>query len=85
MGTMGNSEIDGVYPETGITEETRAKMFAFIDDMFTPNHIPKRSKATHIYHLIGELEALRDDLKRMEDPRANFLQLAITELSQLII
>ena len=84
MGTMGNSEIDGVYPESGITESTR-KMFEFIDDMFTPNHIPKRSKATHIYHLIGELEALRDDLRRMEDPRANFLQLAITELSQLII
>jgi hypothetical protein len=35
---MGNSEIDGVYPETGITESTR-KMFEFIDDMFTPNHL----------------------------------------------
>ena len=84
MGTMGNSEIDGVYPESGITEETRAKMFAFIDDMFTPNYL-KNKRASHLYHLIGELEALRDDLKRMEDPRANFLQLAITELSQLII
>ena len=81
---MGNSEIDGVYPETGITEETRAKMFAFIDDMFTPNHL-KKERASHLYHLVGELEALRDDLRRMEDPRANFLQLAITELSQLII
>jgi hypothetical protein len=84
MVTMGNSEIDGVYPETGITEETRAKMFAFIDDMFTPNYL-KNKRASHLYHLIGELEALRDDLRRMEDPRANFLQLAITELSQLII
>jgi hypothetical protein len=83
MDTMGNSEVDGVYPETGITESTR-KMFAFIDDMFTPNHI-KQSRASHLYHLVGELEALRDDLRRMDDPRANFLQLAITELSQLII
>jgi hypothetical protein len=84
MGTMGNSEVDGVYPESGITEETRAKMFEFIDDMFTPNYL-KNKRASHLYHLIGELEALRDDLRRMEDPRANFLQLAITELSQLII
>ena len=80
---MGNSEIDGVYPETGITESTR-KMFEFIDDMFTPNHM-KQQRASHLYHLVGELEALRDDLRRMDDPRANFLQLAITELSQLII
>ena len=83
MDTMGNSEIDGVYPETGITESTR-KMFEFIDDMFTPNHM-KQQRASHLYHLVGELEALRDDLRRMDDPRANFLQLAITELSQLII
>ena len=82
---MGNSEIDGLYPETGITEATRAKMFAFIDEMFTPNHIPKRSKASHVYHLVGELEALRDDLKRMDDPRATFLDLAITELNSIII
>ena len=80
---MGNSEIDGVYPETGITESTRKK-FEFIDDMFTPNHM-KQQRASHLYHLVGELEALRDDLRRMDDPRANFLQLAITELSQLII
>ena len=80
---MGNSEIDGVYPESGITESTR-KMFEFIDEIFTPNHL-KKERASHLYHLVGELEALRDDLKRMEDPRANFLQLAITELSQLII
>ena len=80
---MGNSEIDGVYPETGITESTR-KMFEFIDDMFTPNHM-KQQRASHLYHLVGELEALRDDLRRMDDPRANFLQSAITELSQLII
>lgn len=85
MDTVGNSEIDGLYPETGITEATRAKMFAFIDEMFTPNHIPKRSKASHIYHLVGELEALRDDLKRMDDPRATFLDLAITELNAIII
>jgi hypothetical protein len=83
MGTMGNSEINWVYPETGITEHTRA-MMGMIDDLFTPNHV-RRSKASHLYHLVGELEALRDDLRRMEDPRANFLQLAITELSQLII
>lgn len=82
---MGNSEINNIYPETGITEATRAKMFAFIDEMFTPNHIPKRSKASHIYHLVGELEALRDDLKRMEDARAAFLDLAITELNAIII
>jgi hypothetical protein len=62
MGTMGNSEIDGVYPESGITEETRAKMFEFIDDMFTPNYL-KNKRASHLYHLIGELEALRDDLR----------------------
>ena len=85
MDTVGNSEINDIYPETGITEATRAKMFAFIDEMFTPNHIPKRSKVGHIYHLIGELEALRDDLKRMEDARATFLDLAITELNAIII
>ena len=81
---MGNSEVNDMYPETGITEHTR-KMFAFIDDIFTPNHIPKRSKASHIYHLVGELEALRDDLKRIDDPRANFVDLAITELNAIII
>ena len=80
---MGDSELNSIYPETGITEHTRA-MKGMIDDLFTPNHV-KRSKATHLYHLVGELEALRDDLRRMDDPRANFLQLAITELSQLII
>ena len=80
---MGNSEVNDMYPESGITESTR-KMFEFIDDMFTPNYL-KNKRASHLYHLVGELEALRDDLKRMEDPRANFLQLAITELSQLII
>jgi hypothetical protein len=83
MVTMGNSEINDMYPETGITESTR-KMFEFIDDMFTPNHL-KQKRASHLYHLVGELEALRDDLRQMDDPRANFLQLAITELSQLII
>ena len=80
---MGNSEVNDMYPETGITESTR-KMFEFIDDMFTPNHL-KQKRASNLYHLVGELEALRDDLRRMDDPRANFLQLAITELSQLII
>ena len=80
---MGNSEVNDMYPETGITESTR-KMFEFIDDMFTPNNL-KQQRASHLYHLVGELEALRDDLRRMDDPRANFLQLAITELSQLII
>jgi hypothetical protein len=83
MGTMGDSELNNIYPETGITEHTR-KMMSMIDDLFTPNHL-KNTRASHLYHLVGELEALRDDLRRMEDPRANFLQLAITELSQLII
>ena len=80
---MGNSELNNIYPETGITEHTRV-MMSMIDDLFTPNHL-KNTRASHLYHLVGELEALRDDLRRMEDPRANFLQLAITELSQLII
>ena len=57
---MGNSEVNDMYPETGITESTR-KMFEFIDDMFTPNQL-KQKRASHLY-----------------------LQLAITELSQLII
>tara|TARA_R110000822_G_scaffold111934_1_gene242787 strand:- start:1640 stop:1882 length:243 start_codon:yes stop_codon:yes gene_type:complete len=80
---MGDSELNNIYPETGISESTRA-MMSMIDDLFTPNHL-KNTRASHLYHLVGELEALRDDLRRMEDPRANFLQLAITELSQLII
>jgi hypothetical protein len=80
---MGDSELNNIYPETGITEHTRV-MMSMIDDLFTPNHL-KNTRASHLYHLVGELEALRDDLRRMDDPRANFLQLAITELSQLII
>ena len=80
---MGDSELNNIFPEIGITEHTRA-MMGMIDDMFTPNHL-KQKRASHLYHLVGELEALRDDLRRMDDPRANFLQLAITELSQLII
>ena len=83
MGTMGDSELNNIYAETGISESTRV-MMNMIDDLFTPNHL-KNTRASHLYHLVGELEALRDDLRRMEDPRANFLQLAITELSQLII
>ena len=58
---MGNSEVNDMYSETGITESTR-KMFEFIDDMFTPNHM-KQKRASHLYHLVGELEALRDDLR----------------------
>jgi hypothetical protein len=46
---MGNSEVNDMYPETGITESTR-KMFEFIDDMFTPNHL-KKERASHLYHL----------------------------------
>lgn len=84
MGTMGNSEIEGIYPVTEAEQRALKRGFAFIDGLFTPNHI-KQKRASHLYHLVGELEALRDDLRRMEDPRANFLQLAITELSQLII
>ena len=80
---MGDSELNNIYPETGISESTRV-MMGMIDDLFTPNHL-KNTRASHLYHLVGELEALRDDLRRMEDPRANFLHLAITELSQLII
>ena len=62
----------------------RAKCLSLLTTCFTPNHL-KQKRASHLYHLVGELEALRDDLRRMDDPRANFLQLAITELSQLII
>jgi hypothetical protein len=40
---MGNSEVNDMYPETGITESTR-KMFEFIDDMFTPNHLKKATQ-----------------------------------------
>jgi hypothetical protein len=71
-----------IEPETGITEATRQKMFAFIDDLVRPNHVPKPVN-THLFHLIGELEALRQDLLRMEDARAKFLELAIIELEQL--
>jgi hypothetical protein len=70
-----------IEPDTGITEHTR-KMFALIDDLVRPNHVPKPIN-THVYHLIGELEALRKDLQRMEDPRAKFLELAIIELEKL--
>jgi hypothetical protein len=71
-----------IEPDTGITEATRQKMFAFIDDLVRPNHVPKPVN-THLFHLIGELEALRQDLLRMEDVRARFLELAIIELEQL--
>jgi hypothetical protein len=70
-----------IEPETGITEHTR-KMFALIDDLVRPNHVAKPVNR-HVYHLIGELEALRQDLIRMEDVRARFLELAITELERL--
>jgi hypothetical protein len=71
-----------IEPDTGITEATRQRMFAFIDDLVRPNHVAKPVN-THLFHLIGELEALRQDLKRMEDPRAKFLELAIIELDAL--
>ena len=71
-----------IEPDTGITEATRQRMFAFIDDLVRPNHVPKPVN-THLFHLIGELEALRQDLLRMEDPRAKFLELAIIELDAL--
>lgn len=70
-----------IEPETGITEHTR-KMFALIDDLVRPNHVAKPVD-THLFHLIGELEALRQDLLRMEDVRARFLELAIIELERL--
>ena len=70
-----------IEPDTGITEHTR-KMFALIDDLVRPNHVAKPVN-THLFHLIGELEALRKDLLRMEDPRAKFLELAIIELDAL--
>lgn len=70
-----------IEPDTGITEHTR-KMFALIDDLVRPNHVAKPVN-THLFHLIGELEALRQDLLRMEDPRAKFLELAIIELGAL--
>ncbi len=71
-----------IEPDTGITEATRQKMFAFIDDLVRPNHVPKPVN-THLFHLIGELEALRQDLLRMDDVRARFLELAIIELDAL--
>jgi hypothetical protein len=71
-----------IEPDTGITEATRQKMFALIDDLVRPNHVAKPVN-THLFHLIGELEALRQDLLRMEDPRAKFLELAIIELDAL--
>ena len=70
-----------IEPDTGITEHTR-KMFALIDDLVRPNHVAKPVN-THLFHLIGELEALRPDLLRLEDPRAKFLELAIIELDAL--
>ena len=70
-----------IEPDTGITEHTR-KMFALIDDLVRPNHVAKPVN-THLFHLIGVLEALRQDLLRMEDPRAKFLELAIIELDAL--
>ena len=70
-----------IEPDTGRTEHTR-KMFALIDDLVRPNHVAKPVN-THLFHLIGELEALRQDLLRMEDPRAKFLELAIIELDAL--
>jgi hypothetical protein len=70
-----------IEPDTGITEHTR-KMFALIDDLVRPNHVAKPVNR-HLFHLIGELEALRQDLLRMEDPRAKFLELAIIELDAL--
>ena len=70
-----------IEPDTGITEHTR-KMFAIIDDLVRPNHVAKPVNR-HLFHLIGELEALRQDLLRMEDPRAKFLELAIIELDAL--
>ena len=82
MGTMGDSELNNIYPETGLSEHTRA-MFTILEDIARPNHVePKR--ASHLYHLIGEIEALRDDLKRMDDPRATFLELTILELNRLM-
>lgn len=71
-----------MMPETGITEHTR-KMFSLIDDIVRPNHIQKKPN-THVFHLIGEIEALQKDLERMEDPRANFLRLTVIELQKLL-
>jgi hypothetical protein len=71
-----------MMPETGITEHTR-KMFSLIDDIVRPNHISKKLN-THVFHLIGEIEALQKDLERMEDPRANFLRLTVIELHKLL-
>ena len=73
---------ESIEPDTGITEATRQRMFAFIDDLVRPNHVPKPVN-THVYHDIGELEALRQDLLRMDDVRARFLELAIIELEKL--
>lgn len=79
---MGDSEINNIYPETGITEHTRA-MFTILEDIARPAH-KQAKRSQHLYHLIGEIEALRDDLKRMDDPRAGFLDLTIIELNRLM-
>ena len=63
---------DVPYPETGISQETRETMFpetysdkynkvfkTFIDDIFRPNHVPKRDEPDHSI-LLDELELLHE-------------------------
>jgi hypothetical protein len=60
------------YPETGLSQETRDKMYpdtysdkynkvfkTFIDDIFRPNHVPKPDELDHSI-LLDELELLHE-------------------------
>ena len=63
---------DDLYPETGITQETREAMYPdtysdkynkvfkqFIDDIFRPNHVPKPEQPDHSI-LLDELVLMYD-------------------------
>jgi hypothetical protein len=63
---------DDLYPEIGITQETRQAMYPdtysdkynkvfkeFIDDIFRPNHVPKPEQPDHSI-LLDELELLHE-------------------------
>ena len=68
---------DDLYPETGITQETRKAMYPdtysdkynkvfkqFIDDIFRPNHIPKPEQPDHSI-LLDELVIMYDAFMTM--------------------
>ena len=63
---------DDIYPEIGITQETREAMYPdtysdkynkvfkqFVDDIFRPNHIPKPEQPDHSI-LLDELVLMYD-------------------------